>query len=169
MAGFKIPKKRPAESIGDPGPRPSGKQTFDTTTPGVATGNLAAGPQFIKKARTMQFEGRFDRGKKKFLTVRTLNDGLIPINFGIVAGGIGQQLVLAGFHSMSIDDKLRMAEELDTVEAQVAPDAPQEHLDALVKIYKKPYAKWGPACANQLLMMFPKSRNSLVGPAPRFK
>jgi hypothetical protein len=87
----------------------------------------------------------------------------------IVTGGIGQQLVLAGFHSMSIDDKLRMAQELDTVEAQEAPDAPQEHLDALVKIYEKPYAKWGPAYANQLLTMFPKPRNSPVGPAPRFK
>ncbi len=87
----------------------------------------------------------------------------------IIPGGIGQQLVLAGFHSMTIDEKLRMAEELDTVESQQAPDAPQEHLDALVKIYEKPYAKWGPAYANQLLTMFPKPRNSPVGPAPRFK
>jgi hypothetical protein len=49
---------------------------------------------------------------------------------------------------MSIEDKLRVAEELETVEAQLAPDAPQAHLDALVKIYEKPYTKWGPAYAN---------------------
>ncbi len=84
-------------------------------------------------------------------------------------GGIGQQIVLAGFHTMTIEEKLRMAEELETVEAQEAPDAPQAHLDALTKIYEKPYAKWGPAYANQLLTMFPKPRNSPVGPAPRFK
>jgi hypothetical protein len=87
----------------------------------------------------------------------------------ICTGGIGQQLVLAGYHSMSIDEKLRVADELETVESQVAPDAPQEHLDALIKIYEKPYAKWGPAYANQLLTMFPKPKNSIVGPAPRFK
>jgi hypothetical protein len=86
-----------------------------------------------------------------------------------VSGGIGQQLVLAGYHSMTIDEKLRVAAELETVEAQEAPDAPQAHLDALIKIYEKPYAKWGPAYANQLLTMFPKPKNSVVGPAPRFK
>jgi uncharacterized protein Smg (DUF494 family) len=84
-------------------------------------------------------------------------------------GGIGQQLVLAGFHTMSIDEKLRMAEELETVETQEAPDAPEEQIEALMKIYEKPYSKWGPAYANQLLTMFPKPKNSKVGPAPRFK
>jgi uncharacterized protein Smg (DUF494 family) len=93
----------------------------------------------------MHFEGRLDKG------------------------GIGQQLVLAGFHAMSIDEKLRLAEELETVETQVAPDAPHAHLDALVKIYEKPYSKWGPAYANQLLTMFPKPQNTKVGPAPRLK
>ncbi len=93
----------------------------------------------------MRFEGRLDRG------------------------GIGQQLVLAGFHSMSIEEKLRMAEELERVETQEAPEAPQAQLDALETIYQKPYGKWGPAYANQLLTMFPKPSNSKVGPAPRFK
>ncbi len=118
---------------------------FMTMTPGAATGNNDPGPELIKKARTMRFEGRFDKG------------------------GIGQQLVLAGFHLMSIEEKLKMAEELESVKSQVALDAPQSHLDALIKIYERPYAKWGPAYANQLLTMFPKPRNSPVGPAPRFK
>ena len=72
-------------------------------------------------------------------------------------------------HKHIYRDKIKLAEELDCVEAQVAPDAPQEQLDALEKIYGKPYAKWGPAYANQLTTMFPKPKNSLVGPAPRFK
>ncbi len=84
-------------------------------------------------------------------------------------GGIGQQLVLAGFHQMPLDEKLRFAAELDSVESQVAPEAPQAQLDALIKIFKRPYAKWGPAYASQLLTMFPKPTNSPVGPAPRFK
>jgi hypothetical protein len=112
-------------------------------TPGTGT-NDAPGPELLKRVRTMRFEGRFDKG------------------------GIGQQFVLAGFHQLPIKEKLQLAEELDSVEAQVAPDAPQEQLDALVKIFEKPYAKWGPAYANQLLTMFPKPRNSPVGPAPRF-
>ncbi len=118
---------------------------FVTTTPGAATSNNEVGPELIKRARSMRFEGRLDKG------------------------GIGQQLVLAGFHSMSIDEKLCLADELETVETQVAPDAPQAHLDALVKIYEKPYSKWGPAYANQLLTMFPKPQNTKVGPAPRLK
>jgi hypothetical protein len=84
-------------------------------------------------------------------------------------GGIGQQLVLAGFHQMPLDEKLRFAAELDSVESQVAPEAPQAQLDALIKIFERPYAKWGPAYASQLLTMFPKPTNSPVGPAPRFK
>jgi hypothetical protein len=84
-------------------------------------------------------------------------------------GGIGQQLILAGFHQLPLGKKLKVAEELDSVEAQVAPDAPQEQLDALIKIYEKPYAKWGPTYTNQLLTIFPKPKNSPVGPAPRFK
>ncbi len=143
VAGFRIPRKRVAE---EESPAAStATSSFATTTPGAATSNLDPGQELIKRARSMRFEGRFDKG------------------------GIGQQLVLAGFHGMSIDEKLRMAEELETVESQVAPDAPQAHLDALLKIYEKPYAKWGPAYANQLLTMFPKPRNSPVGPAPRFK
>jgi hypothetical protein len=93
----------------------------------------------------MRFEGRLDKG------------------------GIGQQLVLAGFHQLPLQEKLRLPAELDSAEAQVAPDAPQGQLDALIRIFEKPYAKWGPAYANQLLMMFPKPANSPVGPAPRFK
>jgi hypothetical protein len=118
---------------------------FSTTTPGAASGTNELGPELIKRARTMRFEGRLDKG------------------------GIGQQLVLAGFHSMTIDEKLRLADELESGEAQVAPEAPQAHLDALIKIFEKPYAKWGPAYANQLLTMFPKPRNSPVGLAPRLK
>ena len=64
---------------------------------------------------------------------------------------------------------MKIAAELDTVESQEAPDAPKEQIEALEKIYGKPYAKWGPAYANQLTTMFPKPKNSLVGPAPRFK
>jgi hypothetical protein len=117
---------------------------FTATTPGAGTSNEPC-PELLKCARSMRFEGRFDNS------------------------GIGQQLVLAGFHQLPIAEKLRMAEELDAVEAQVAPVAPQEQLEALVKIYEKPYGKWGPAYANQLLTMFPKPGNSPVGPAPRFK
>ena len=111
-----------------------------TTDPGASTSNQSIGPQLIKRARTM----RFDKG------------------------GIGQQIVLAGFHQMSMDEKLKLTDELDSVEAQEAPDAPQEQLEALIKIFQKPYAKWGPSYANQLLTMFPKPKNSAVGPAPRF-
>jgi hypothetical protein len=39
--------------------------TFETTTPGAATGNNEPGQELIKCARTMRFEGRFDKGKKK--------------------------------------------------------------------------------------------------------
>jgi hypothetical protein len=60
MADYKIPKKRPAE-IGTAGPS-SAPQVFDTTTPGAATGNLQPGPELIKRARTMRFEGRLDKG-----------------------------------------------------------------------------------------------------------
>jgi hypothetical protein len=143
------------------------------TTPGAAVGNQDPVPELIKQARTMRFEGRFDKVKKKkereneerIGEKRSELTGFV----GVVQGGIGQQLVLAGFHSMTIEEKLKMAEELETVEDQVAPDAPQAHLDALIKIYEKPYAKWGPAYANQLLTMFPKPLNSPVGPAPCFK
>ncbi len=118
--------------------------TLSTTTPGAGTGN-EPGPELLKRARMMRFEGRLDKG------------------------GIGQQLVLAGFHQLPLQEKLRLAAELDAAEALVAPEAPQEQLDALVRIFEKPYAKWGPAYANQLLTMFPKPANSPVGPAPRFK
>ncbi len=93
----------------------------------------------------MRFEGRLDKG------------------------GIGQQLILAGFHQLPLEEKLRLAAELDLVEAQLAPDATPEQLEALIRIYEKPYGKWGPAYATQLLTMFPKPQNSPVGPAPRFK
>ena len=112
-----------------------------TTDPGASTSNQSCGPQMIKRARNM----RFDKG------------------------GIGQQIVLAGFHQMNMDEKLKLAEKLEFVEAQEAPDAPQEQLEALVKIFQKPYAEWGPSYANHLLTMFPKPKNSAVGPAPRFK
>jgi hypothetical protein len=59
----------------------------------------------------IRFEGRFDKG------------------------GIGQQLVLAGYHQLLLAEKLKIAAQLDSVEAQVAPDAPQAELDALVKIF----------------------------------
>jgi hypothetical protein len=118
--------------------------TFNTTTPGASANNDPV-PELLKRARAMRFEGRLDKG------------------------GIGQQLVLAGFHQLPLEEKLRLAAELDEAEAQVAPEAPQEQLDALVKIFEKPYAKWGPAYANGLLTMFPKPGNSPVGPAPRFK
>jgi hypothetical protein len=142
MTGYRIPRKRVADGEPEQSTSTGG---FTTTTPGTASGNFELGPELIKKARTMRFEGRLDKG------------------------GIGQQLVLAGFHSMSIEEKLKLAEELESVESQVAPEAPQAHLDALIKIYERPYAKWGPAYANQLLTMFPKPSNSPVGPAPRFK
>lgn len=70
LDGFKIPKvgeKRAADFV-DPGPSTS-NVTFDVTTPGAATGNQQAGPELIKRARTMRFEGRLDKGKqpqKKF-------------------------------------------------------------------------------------------------------
>ena len=114
-----------------------------TTNPGVSTNNKVIGPQLIKRARTM----RFDKG------------------------GIGQQLVLAGFHQMSIDDRLKVAEELESVETQEAPDARNNNWTHWWRSIKnqKPYAKWGPSFANQLLTMFPKPKNSLVGPAPCFK
>ena len=69
---FKIPKvpKRKADDDGQ-------QTTFPTTTPGAGTSSNT-GPELIKKARTMRFEGQFDKG------------------------GIGQQLVLAGFHQMNI-------------------------------------------------------------------
>jgi hypothetical protein len=47
---------------------------------------------------------------------------------------------LAGFHQLPLQEKLRLAAKLDAAEAQVAPDAPQEQLDALIRIFKKPYA-----------------------------
>jgi hypothetical protein len=138
LTNFRIPKRKPDESGAvEPG-------NFPTTTPGAGTSNKQ-GPELLKRARMMRFEGRFDKS------------------------GIGQQLVLAGFHQMPLEEKLRLAEELDEVEGQVAPDAPQEQLGALLKIFEKPYAKWGPAYANQLLTMFPKPQNSPVGRAPRFK
>jgi hypothetical protein len=136
LGSFKIPKRKK--------PEPEETTTFETTTPGAGS-NFDHGPELLKRARKLRFEGRLDKG------------------------GIGQQLVLAGFHQLPLDEKLKLAEELDQVEAQVAPDAPQEQIDALEKIYEKPYGKWGPAYANQLLTMFPKPKNSKVGPAPRFK
>ncbi len=47
------------------GPSTAPQQTIETTTPGVATGNTGTGPELIKKARTMRFEGRLDKGKKR--------------------------------------------------------------------------------------------------------
>jgi hypothetical protein len=139
LTNFRIPK-RPLRTPEDSNPTPE----FDTMTPGAGTSN-EPGPELLKRARTIRFKGRLDKG------------------------GIGQQLVLAGYHRLPITEKLKIAAELDSVEAQVAPDAPQVELDALIQIYEKPYAKWGPAYATQLLTMFPKPKISLVGPAPRFK
>jgi hypothetical protein len=34
-------------------------------TPGAATGNNEVGPELIKRARTVRFEGRFDKGNKQ--------------------------------------------------------------------------------------------------------
>jgi hypothetical protein len=142
LQGFKIPKvqKRKLEMSETP-PTTS---SFPTTTPGVGS-SQEPGSELLKRARAMRFEGRSDRG------------------------GIGQQLVLAGFHQMPLQEKLRFAAELDSVETQEAPDAPQAELDALISIFERPYAKWGPAYPTQLLTMFPKPKNSSVGPAPRFK
>ena len=69
---FKIPKRKADEDDKDkPGP-----STFPMTNPGASSSN-DPGPELIKRARTMRFEGRQDKG------------------------GIGQQLILAGFHQLS--------------------------------------------------------------------
>ncbi len=68
LAGYKIPHKRAAtEDIAEAGPSTSSTE-FETTTPGTATGNTAPGPELIKRARTMRFEGRLDKGKSTFYT-----------------------------------------------------------------------------------------------------
>jgi hypothetical protein len=73
LAGFKIPRKRVIDEINS---QPCSSQqadardaalraeNFPMTTPGAAAGN-PIGPELIKRARTMRFEGRFDKGKKK--------------------------------------------------------------------------------------------------------
>lgn len=72
---FTIPKKR--KSNEDEVMITAGPSSFPITNPGAGTSH-DPGPELIKKARTMRFEGRLDKG------------------------GIGQQLVLAGFHQMSM-------------------------------------------------------------------
>jgi hypothetical protein len=73
LAGFRIPRKRiapgdnpqPSTSKNASGTIVTAESEFPTTTPGTATGNNVIGHELIKRARTMRFEGRMDKGKRR--------------------------------------------------------------------------------------------------------